>query len=70
MTTPATIAEAIDTTARNPASVSTDKATVTSKDISQLIEADRYTKANASGATAAISGFGLRFASMKPPGAG
>ena len=68
MTTPATISEAIDTNAKGPASVSTDKATVTSKDIGQLIEADRYTKANQ--ATTAAAGFGIRFASMKPPGAG
>ena len=68
MTIPATIAEAIDTAARGPASVSTDKSTVTSKDISQIIEADRYLKADQ--AVANNDFFGIRFAQFAPPGAG
>lgn len=68
MTTPATISEAIDTNAKGPASVTVNNQNVTAKDIAQLIEADRYQKAQA--ATTAAAGFGLRFASIKPPGAG
>ena len=68
MTTPATILEAIDTNAKGPASATVGGDSVTAKDISQLIEADRYVKANTSAST--NPQFGLRFASMKPPGAG
>ncbi len=68
MTTPATIIEAIDTNAKGPASATVGGDTVTSKDISQLIEADRYVKANTAASTSPQ--FGLRFLSMKPPGSG
>lgn len=68
MTTPATILEAIDQAAKGPASATVGGDTVTSKDISQLIEADRYAKANT--AVDANSFFGIRVAQFTPPGAG
>jgi hypothetical protein len=71
MTTPQTITDAIESTAKNPASVTVGSQTVAAQSISAQIEADRYRAAKAAGqATAAAKGFGLRFARLKPPGGG
>jgi hypothetical protein len=71
MTTPQTIQEAIESTAKNPASVTVGSQTVTAQTIAAQIEADRYLAAKAAGAAnASARGFGLRFARIKPPGGG
>jgi hypothetical protein len=71
MTTPQTITDAIESTAKNPASVTVGSQTVAAQSISAQIEADRYLAAKAAGqSSAAAKGFGLRFARLKPPGGG
>lgn len=71
MTTPSTITDAIESTAKNPASVTVGSQTVAAQSISAQIEADRYLAAKAAGqSSAAAKGFGLRFARLKPPGGG
>lgn len=71
MTTPQTISDAIESTAKNPASVTVGSQTVAAQSISAQIEADRYLAAKAAGeSSAAAKGFGLRFARLKPPGGG
>lgn len=65
--TDATIADAIESAAKGPASVSVDGTSVQTQDISKQIEADRYVK----GATAISKPhFGLRITQLKPPGGG
>ena len=71
MTTPQTIADAIENTAKQPASVTVGSQTVAAQSISAQIEADRYLASKAAGqASASSKGFGLRFARLKPPGGG
>lgn len=68
MAAPTTVEEAIEQNALGPASVTNaDGQSVSAKDIDQLIEADKYLKAQ----TAAVQPhFGLRFSKLVPPGAG
>ena len=67
MTTPTTIADALDESARNPKSVSTDKGRVESHDLNDLIAARNHEAAtNAAGK----NHFGLRFVKLEAPGAG
>lgn len=67
MTTPATIADALDETARNPKQASTDKGSVTSHGIPSLLEALRHEAAQTA---ASKNHLGLRFVKLEPPGAG
>lgn len=67
MTTPTTIASAIDVAARNPKAVSTDKGKVESHPIGDLLEAKRRESA----ATAVGKNhFGLSMVRLKFPGGG
>ena len=67
MTTPTTIADALERTALNPQIVSTDKGRVESHDIDQLIAAARHESA---GTAASRNHFGLRIVKLEAPGAG
>jgi hypothetical protein len=70
MASPATIDEAIDRNARGPASVNVDGTTVSSKDISQLIEAARYQAGVQAAAYPLDPSCGIRYAQIQPPAAG
>jgi hypothetical protein len=70
MTAPTTPSEAILQNALGPASASIDgRGSVTAKDIDQLIKADQYLAAKTAAANR-VTGFGLRFQQIVPPGAG
>ena len=69
MTTPETIRDAIEQTAKGPSSVSVGAQTVQQQSIRDQIEADRYL-ASKQAATAPKAGFGIRFQRIKPPGGG
>lgn len=62
-----TIADAIESTAMGPASVSIDGTSVQAQDLDKLIRADQH-KAGKTAATR--NHFGLRFAKTRPPGGG
>jgi hypothetical protein len=62
-----TIADAIESTAMGPASVSVDGTSVQQQDISKQIEADRFVKGNSA---VGKPHFGLRITQLKPPGGG
>lgn len=68
MTIPSTVLDAINSTARNPSQVQVKGTMVTAQNIDAQIKADQYIKSQS--ATTASAGFGVRFASLKPPGAG
>jgi len=65
--TDATISDAIDSTAKGPASVSIDGTSIQQQDIAKQIEADRYAKGNSA---MSKPHFGLRITQLKPPGGG
>ena len=67
MATPTTIADALEQTALNPKSVSTDKSRVESQDIGDLLAALRHESAQSA---ASKNHFGLRFMKIESPGAG
>jgi len=67
MATPTTIADALEQTALNPKSASTDKGRVESQDIGSLLEVLRHETAQAAGST---NHFGLRIVKLEAPGAG
>lgn len=69
MTTPETIADAIEQTALNPRSVTVGNQSVTSQSVADQIAADRYVK-SLDAASAAPAGFGIRIQRIKPPGGG
>lgn len=70
MTQPQTITDAIESTAKGPASVTVGSQTVTQQSISAQIEADRYLAGKQAGEAGTAKGFGIRFARLKPPGGG
>jgi hypothetical protein len=67
VTTPTTIADALEQAALNPQVVSTDKGRVESHDIDQLIAALRHESSQAAGSK---NHFGLRIVKLEAPGAG
>jgi len=67
MAIPTTIADALDESARNPKSVSTDKGRVESYDLESLLKAATHEAAQAA---ASRNHFGLRFVRLESPGAG
>ena len=67
MATPTSISDALEQTALNPKSVSTDKGRVESQDIGQLLEALHHESAQAG---ASKNHFGLRIVRLEAPGAG
>jgi hypothetical protein len=70
MTTPSTISDAIENTAKNPASVTVGSQSVTAQSIRDQIEADRYLAAKAAGQSTGQRGFGIRIQRIKPQGGG
>ena len=68
MTTPTTTAEAIQQAALNPSQVQVKGTMVTARTADDLIKIANHQAAQT--ATTAAAGFGLRFATLKPPGAG
>lgn len=67
MATPTTIADALEQTALNPKSASTDKGRVESHDINSLLAARRHEAANAA---AAKIHCGIQLFKAESPGAG
>jgi hypothetical protein len=67
MATPTTIADALEQTALNPKSASTDKGRVDSQDIGSLLEALRHESAQTA---ASKNHFGLSIVRLEAPGAG
>lgn len=67
MAIPTTISDALDETARNPKSVSTDKARVESHSIGDILAALAHEAATTA---AGKNHFGLRLMKIKPPGGG
>jgi len=67
MTTPATVADAIDENARGPKRVQVGNQSVEQHPIADQIEADRHGK---SASAAARNHFGVRFIQQVFPGAG
>ncbi len=67
MATPTTIEDALERTALNPKSVSTDKSRVESHDIGDLLDVLRHESANSA---ASNNHFGLRVVRLEAPGAG
>lgn len=67
MATPTTIADALEQTALNPKSASTDKGRVESHDLGDLLDVQRHESANSA---ASKNHFGLRFVKIEAPGAG
>ena len=67
MTTPTTIADALEQAALNPQVVSTDKGRVESHDLDQLIAAARHESAQIA---ASKNHFGMRIVKLEAPGAG
>lgn len=61
------ISDQIEEVALGPKQVSVDGTTVTSQDVADLIEADKYLSAKRA---AAKNHFGLRFVKLEPPGTG
>lgn len=61
------IEDQVEEVALGPKQVSVDGTTVTSQDVSALIEADKYLKAKTA---VTRNHFGLRFAQLEPPGTG
>ena len=67
MATPTTIADALEQTALNPKSASTDKGRVESHDINSLLAARRHEAADSA---AAKNHYGFYIVKIEPPGAG
>ncbi len=67
MATPTTIEDALEQTALNPKSASTDKGKVEAHSIGDLLEALGHEAANTA---ASKNHFGLRMVKLKAPGAG
>lgn len=67
------LTDTIETQAEKPANVTVDGQSATQRNLSELIEADKYLKANAATAESGNSsgnGYrGLRFFKFRPPGA-
>lgn len=65
------ITDAIESTAKGPASVRTDAGEVQAQDLGAMIEADKYLAAKAAAqSTATNRRRGLRFNKLIPPGTG
>jgi hypothetical protein len=63
------LSDAIESTARGPASVRTDAGEVTAQDLGAMIEADKYLAAkNAAAGGQTTTRRGLRFNKLIPPG--